>query len=160
MKCTWYDYKITGLMWKIGFIFRILQINLYPIQHTLPSSPSIHCCIRVFHCSKQCCRSSADTLFSRSVFDFTSSTDSNEFLSTHFSLWGTGKSHRGLYPVNRGGDGALEYTYQLKSASPREHCELVHCLDAESIISSSTSLTFSSSLTLKAWSGPPSSTFD
>jgi hypothetical protein len=29
----------------------------------------------------------------------------NEFLSTHFSVWGTGKSHRGLNPVNGGGVG-------------------------------------------------------
>jgi hypothetical protein len=56
----------------------------------------------MFHWWKQCYRSSADTLFSRSaVFDITSSTDWNDFLSKHFSLWGTGKSHRGLMPLHR-----------------------------------------------------------
>jgi hypothetical protein len=46
-----------------------------------------------------------------------------------------------------------------KTASPRGRCELAHCLDAESMISSSTIPAFSSSLVLGAWSGPPSSTF-
>jgi hypothetical protein len=78
----------------------------------------------------------------------------NEFLSTHFSLWGKGKSHRGLNLVN-GGVGALECTYRLKTASPRGRCELVHYLDAESMIFSSTIPAFSSSLVLGAWSGPP-----
>jgi hypothetical protein len=41
---------------------------------------------------------------------------------------------------------ALECTYQLKTASPRGHCELAYCLDAESMISSSTVLAFSSHL--------------
>jgi hypothetical protein len=67
--------------------------------------------------------------------------DSNEFLSMHFSLWGIGKSHRGLNPVNRGSFGVQECTYHLKIASPRGHCELTHCLDAESTISSSVSPT-------------------
>jgi hypothetical protein len=47
-----------------------------------------------------------------------------------------------------------------KTASPQGRCELAHCLDAESMISSSTIPEFSSSLVLRAWSGPPSSTFD
>lgn len=77
----------------------------------------------------------------------------------HVSLWGTGKSRRGLNAVNRGGVRALECTYWLKIASWRGCYELVHCLDAEYMISS-TSPTFSFSLVLGAWSGPPSSTFD
>jgi hypothetical protein len=155
------DYKISGLEWKIGFIFKILQINLYPLQCTL--HPFTHRCIQIFHCSKRCCRSSADTLFSRSgVFYFTSMTDSDEFLSTHFSLWGTGKSHSGLYPLNKGSGGvqALECIYWLKTASLRGRYELAHCLNTESMISSSTIPVFSSSLILRAWSGPSSSTFD
>jgi hypothetical protein len=55
---------------------------------------------------------------------------------------------------------ALECTYWLKTASPQGRCELAHCLDPESIISSSTILASSSSLVLGAWSEPPSSTFD
>jgi hypothetical protein len=59
-----------------------------------------------------------------------------------------------------GGVRAQECIYRLKTASPRGRCELVHCLDAESMISSSTIPAFSSSLFLRAWSGPPRSTFD
>jgi hypothetical protein len=29
-------YKIVRLVWKIEFIFKILQINCYPLQHALP----------------------------------------------------------------------------------------------------------------------------
>jgi hypothetical protein len=65
----------------------------------------------------------------------------------------------GLNPVNWGGQ-ALESTYRLKTAPPRGHCELAHCPDAESMISSSTIPAFTSSLILGAWSGPPISTFD
>jgi hypothetical protein len=70
-------YKITGLVWKIWFIFKILQFIVIPFNVLPPlSPPSIRHCIQIFHCSKQCCRSSADTLFSRySVFYFTSLTD-------------------------------------------------------------------------------------
>jgi hypothetical protein len=67
----------------------------------------------------------------------------NEFLSMHFSVWGTGKCHRVLNLV-RGGGQALKSTYQLKTASLQGHCELVHCCDAESMISSSTIPAFSS----------------
>jgi hypothetical protein len=59
-----------------------------------------------------------------------------------------------------GGVRVLECTYRLKTASSRGRCELAHCLVAESMISSSTIPTFSSSLVLRAWSGPPSSNFD
>jgi hypothetical protein len=48
----------------------------------------------------------------------------------------------------------------LKTASPRGRCELACCLDAWSMISSSTIPAFSSSLALGARSEPPSSTFD
>jgi hypothetical protein len=33
---TRYSYKVTGLVLKIGFVFIILQIDLYPLQHTPP----------------------------------------------------------------------------------------------------------------------------
>jgi hypothetical protein len=65
-----------------------------------------------------------------------------------------------LDPVNKGGVRALECTYLLKTASPQGHCELAHCLDVESMISSFTIPSFSSSLVLGAWSEPQSSTFD
>ena len=41
-------------------------------------SRSLHLSMRIFHCSKQCCRSSSDSLFMSSVaFAFTASTDLN-----------------------------------------------------------------------------------
>jgi hypothetical protein len=99
---------------------------------------------------------SAGPLFSISLHRQTE----NEFLSTHFSLWGIDKSYRGLIQVNRWGVGALECTYLLKIASRRGNFELAHFIDAESIISSSTTSAFSSLLVLGARSGPPSSYFD
>jgi hypothetical protein len=77
------------------------------VSHSKYPPISIHRCIRIFHYSKQCCRSSADTLFSRSaVFISPHQQTENDFLSTQFSVWGKGKSHRGLNPVN--GRGAFE----------------------------------------------------
>jgi hypothetical protein len=78
----------------------------------------------------------------------------------HTFQFGEQVSQMGLNPVNSGGVRALECTYRLKIDSWRGHCELVHCLDAESMISTSTIPAFSSSLVIGAWSGPPSSTFE
>jgi hypothetical protein len=36
----------------------------------------------------------------------------NEFLSTHFSVWGTSKSNTGIYPVN-GGGGVFNHLNEL-----------------------------------------------
>jgi hypothetical protein len=85
----------------------------------------------------------------------------NELISTHFSVWGTDKSHRGLNPVNKGGGcSSTEMNLSAKSVFPRGRCGLAHFLDAESMISSSTIPAFSSSLVHGAWSGPPSSTIN
>jgi hypothetical protein len=51
----------------------------------------------------------------------------------------------------------MECAYWLKTASHQECCELTNCLDAESIISSSTIPAFSSSFVLGTWSEPPNS---
>jgi hypothetical protein len=74
-------------------------------------------------------------------------TDSNEFLLTHFSLWGTGKSHSGLNPLNKGEGGveALECIYWPNTTSLQGCCELAHCLDTNYMISSSIIPAFSSS---------------
>jgi hypothetical protein len=94
----------------------------------------------MFHCLKQCCRSSAD------------------LLSAHFSFWGAGKSDTDLNSVSRAGEGrgglgALECTYMLK-VSWRGPCEPARYLAAEFMSSSSTVPAFSSSLPLGARSGP------
>jgi hypothetical protein len=144
-------------VWKIGFIFKILQIYFYPLQHTL-SPPHLYTAalfksvlqVISWHPVWQACHFQFHLIDMLKWVPF----------SKHFSLWGTGKSHRRLNPVNRGGVRALECTYRLKIASPRGHCELVHRLVAETVISSSTGPTFSYSLVLGAWSGPPCSTFD
>ena len=61
------------------------------------SSLSTHRCIRVLHCSEQCCSSSTPRPFSSCAgFTFTTSIDENGFLSVHFSLWCTEISHRVL----------------------------------------------------------------
>jgi hypothetical protein len=69
----------------------------------------------------------------------------------HFSHFGTGESQTGLNPLNKGAVRALECTHRLITASRRLRCELKHCLDAESTISSSTVPGFLSSLVIGAW---------
>jgi len=72
----WCGYKITGLMSEHFYS------NNYTIEMLSPSlySPprSLHHSMRIFHCWKQCCRPSSDSLFMSSVaFAFTASADSN-----------------------------------------------------------------------------------
>ena len=53
---------------------------------------SLHCNMRIFHCWRQCCRSSSDSLFIRSIaFGFTASMD---------LIFGNKKSHMGLGQVS------------------------------------------------------------
>jgi hypothetical protein len=53
-----------------------------------------------------------------------------------------------------GGVGALKCICRLKAASRQGRCELAHGLDAESIISSSTTTILPSLFFLEAWPGP------
>jgi hypothetical protein len=61
-------------------------------------------------------------------------------LPTHATLWDVPRVLRckKKYTALSYAFRALEWTYKLKTASPRGHCELAHFLDAESLISSST----------------------
>ena len=74
--CTWCGYKITGLMLE-HLLFTKLQTEI--LSPSMYSSPrSLHRSIQIFHCWKQCCRSSSDSLFMSSVaFAFTASIESN-----------------------------------------------------------------------------------
>ena len=62
---------------------------------------SLHRSMRIFHCWKQCCRSSSDSLFMSSVaFAFTASTDSNLVPFNADLIFGNKKSHMGLGQVS------------------------------------------------------------
>ena len=73
---TWYGYNITGLMstffYSKDYTIQMLSPSMYSPLQSLQRS------MRIFHCWKQCCRSSSDNLFMSSVaFAFTAWTDSN-----------------------------------------------------------------------------------
>ena len=73
--CTWCGYKITGLVLE-----HLLFKNLHNRNVTFNVLPprSLYRSMRIFHCWKQCCKSSSDSLFMSSVaFAFTESADSN-----------------------------------------------------------------------------------
>jgi hypothetical protein len=73
---TWCGYKITGLMLEHFLLKKYTIEMLSPSMHSPPQS--LHRSMRIFHCWKQCCRSSSDSLFMSSVaFAFTASKDSN-----------------------------------------------------------------------------------
>ena len=72
---------------------------LSPSMYFLPWS--LHHSMRVFHCWKQCCRSSSDSLFMSSVaFALTASTDSNLVPFNADLIFGNKKSHMGLGQVS------------------------------------------------------------
>jgi hypothetical protein len=92
---------------KIGFIFKILHIYCYPLQRTHPylfTAAFEFSIIQTSAAGHQLTPCSAGPPF----FILPHRQTENDFLSTHFSLWGTGKSHRGLNPVNVGG-GVFEH---------------------------------------------------
>ena len=72
------------------------------LSPSLYSPPwSLHCCMRIFHCWKQYCRSSSHSLVVSSVtFTFTASTDSNLFPFNADLIFGNKKSHMGLGQVS------------------------------------------------------------
>ena len=68
-----------------------------PLLYSPPQS--LHCYMRIFHCWKQCCRSSSDSLFMSSVaFAFTASMDLNLIPFNADLIFGN-KSHVGLGQV-------------------------------------------------------------
>jgi hypothetical protein len=70
---------------------------LSPSMYSPPRS--LHRSMRIFHCWKQCCRSSSDSLFMSSVaFAFTASTDLVPFNADLTYRWG-GEGHMGLGQV-------------------------------------------------------------
>ena len=61
----------------------------------------LHRTMRIFHCWKQCCSSSSESLFMSSVtFAFTASTDSNLVPFYADLIFGNKKSHMGLGQVS------------------------------------------------------------
>jgi hypothetical protein len=123
---------------QMGFIFEILQINFHPFQripfphlyqinfHPFQRIPFPHLYTTAYEFLFVQSNAAGHHVTPCSVvppFSISSHRQIKyEFTSTHISVRGTGKSHREVNPVD------------------------VHCVDAESMISSSTILTFSSSL--------------
>jgi len=96
---TWCGYKITGLMLD-HFLFKKLHNRNVVTLNVLPPQ-SLHRSMRIFHCWKQCCRSSSDSLFMSSVaFAFTASTDLNLVSFNADLIFGYKKSHMGLGQVS------------------------------------------------------------
>jgi hypothetical protein len=77
---------------KIGFIFKILQINFYRLPPSLPLPRSLYTTAYDFSIVQS---SATGHQLTPCSADPPHRQTENEFLSTHFSFWGTGKSHRG-----------------------------------------------------------------
>jgi len=72
----WCGYKITNWCYNIFYSKNYTTEMLSPSMYSPPQS--LHHSMWIFHCWKQCCRSSSDSLFMSSIaFAFTASTDSN-----------------------------------------------------------------------------------
>ena len=75
---------------------------LSPSVYSPPLSP--HRSMRIFHCWKQCCRSSSDSLFMSSVaFAFTATTDSNRVPFNADLIFGNKKKSHGARSGEYGG---------------------------------------------------------
>ena len=133
---TWCGYKITGL--KLEYFYsKNYTIEMSPSMYSPPRS--IHRSLRIFHCWKQCCRSSSDSFFMSSVaFAFTASTDSNLVPFNADLIFGNKKSHVGLGQVS-----TVDVPTRLSCASSktswqRGHCVPARCLGEEPMTRSST----------------------
>jgi len=90
----WCGYKITGLMLEHFLLKKNYTIEMSPSMYSPPRS--LHRSMRIFHCWKQCCRSSSDSFFISSIsFAFTASTDSNLVPFNADLIFGNKKSHKG-----------------------------------------------------------------
>ena len=99
---TWCGYKITALMLE-HFLFRKLH-NRNVVTFNVLHSLSLNHSMRIFHCWKQCCRSSSDSLFMRSVvFAFTASTDSDLVPFKADLIFGNKKKSHGTRSGEYGG---------------------------------------------------------
>ena len=117
---------------------------------------SLHRCMRIFLCWKQCCRSSSDSLCTSSVaFAFTAFTDSN---LVHFNadlISGNKKSHMGLGQVS-----TVDVPTRWSCASSNTSWQTgrfvpARCLGEEPMSRSSTFHVFFFSLIHKGLSKPP-----
>jgi len=82
------------------FLFKKLHNRNVVTLNVLPPR-SLHRSLRMFHCWKQCCRPSSDSLFMSSVaFVFTASTDSNLVPFDANLIFGNKESHMGLCQVS------------------------------------------------------------
>ena len=137
---TWCGYKITGLMLD-HFLLKNYTIEmLSPLVYSPPRS--LHHSMLIFHCWKQCCRSSSDSLFMSSLaFAFTASTDLNLVLLTQtWSLEIKKKSRMGLSQVSTVDVATRWSCASSKTSCQTGHCVLVRCLGEEPMSCSSTFL--------------------
>ena len=97
---------------------------LSPSVYSSPRSP--HRSMWIFHCWKQCSRSSSDSLFMSSVaFAFTASMDSNLVPFSADLIFGNKKSHMGLGQVS-----AVDVPTRWSCASSKTSWQTGRCVPA------------------------------
>ena len=135
---TWCGYKITGLMLENFYSKNCTIEMLSPSMYSPPWS--LHHSMKIFHCWKQCCRSSSDSLFMSSVaFAFTASTDSNLIpFNADFIFGNKKKSHMGLGQVSTVDVPTGWSCASSKTSWQTRRCALARCLGEEPMSRSST----------------------
>lgn len=78
-------------MEKIQFIFKILQITLYPLQRNLPSLYLYTAGYELSIVQRSAAGRELTPCSAGPPFPISRRQTENEFLITHFSLWGTRK---------------------------------------------------------------------
>jgi len=140
------------------FLLKKIRNRTVVTLNVLPPR-SLHHSMRIFHCWKQCCRSSSDSLFMSSVsFAFTASTDSNLVPFNADLIFGNKKkSHMGLGQVSTVDVPKRWSCASSKTSWQTGRCVPARCLGEEPMRCSSTFQVFFFSPFHEGLSKPPCS---